>query len=282
MRPEDRVKNFLLFLLLSAFIIPAAAVPVLPEEIYGSVMCGETPAPAGTIITASIGDTVCGQISLQTAGTMGGPGVFHDRLVISGEEPGKTIRFRVNGELANEILIFTPGAVTRLDLTAPESAQIPEGTHASFTASPLVGVAPLTIQFTDLSTGNVTAWSWDFGDGTGSTAQNPPHTYTAAGTYTVTLTVNSNEDTATKQGYIGVLPVLLGDANDDGKINQADTLRVLSEVVGLKEKPARGSAVFRQTDVHTNGIVDIGDALFIAQYNVGLRGPWFDVVSDIG
>lgn len=280
MRSEDRVKNFLLFLLLSAFIVPTAAVPVLPQEVYGSVMCGETPAPAGTIVTASIDDTVCGQITLQTAGTIGGPGVFHDRLVISGEGPGKTIIFRVNGEPANENLIFTPGAVTRLDLTAPESALIPEGTHASFTASPLVGVAPLTVRFTDLSTGNVTAWSWDFGDGTGSSRQSPVHTYVSFGAYTVTLTVNSNEDTATKKTYINVLPVLLGDANDDGTINQADTLRVLSEVVGLKEKPVRGSAVFKQTDVHTNGVVDIGDALFIAQYNVGLRGPWFDLVGD--
>jgi serine protease len=37
-------------------------------------------------------------------------------------------------------------------------------------------------------------WSWDFGDGNGSTAQNPSHTYAADGTYTVTLTVTDDDD----------------------------------------------------------------------------------------
>lgn len=41
--------------------------------------------------------------------------------------------------------------------------------------------------FTDLSTGGATSWSWNFGDGNTSTAQNPSNTYSSAGTYTVTL-----------------------------------------------------------------------------------------------
>ena len=43
--------------------------------------------------------------------------------------------------------------------------------------------------FTDTSTGPITGWLWDFGDGTTSSAQHPTHTYTTPGTYTVTLTV---------------------------------------------------------------------------------------------
>src|SRR5204862_290830 len=43
--------------------------------------------------------------------------------------------------------------------------------------------------------GSVTSWQWTFGDGTtGSTAQNPSHTYSAAGSYTVTLTVKDNQN----------------------------------------------------------------------------------------
>jgi len=61
---------------------------------------------------------------------------------------------------------------------------------ASFTASPTSGTAPLSVQFTDTSTGSPTAWSWSFGDGATSTAQNPSHTYSAAGTYTVSLTAS--------------------------------------------------------------------------------------------
>ena len=48
------------------------------------------------------------------------------------------------------------------------------------------------VQFTSLGTdvdGTVTGWEWDFGDGATSTVRNPAHTYTSAGTYTVTLIV---------------------------------------------------------------------------------------------
>jgi len=77
---------------------------------------------------------------------------------------------------------------------------------ADFSGSPTSGNAPLTVSFTDLSTNNPTSWSWDFGDGGTSTAQNPSYTYNNAGTYSVTLTVsNANgSDTLTRNGYITV------------------------------------------------------------------------------
>lgn len=49
-----------------------------------------------------------------------------------------------------------------------------------------------TIAFTDASSNDPTAWSWDFGDGNSSTAQNPTHTYTENGTYTICLTATNN------------------------------------------------------------------------------------------
>jgi PKD repeat protein len=54
----------------------------------------------------------------------------------------------------------------------------------------------LTANFTDQSSdpdGTITNWSWNFGDGGSSTAQNPSHTYAIDGTYTVTLTVTDND-----------------------------------------------------------------------------------------
>ena len=58
----------------------------------------------------------------------------------------------------------------------------------AFEATPTSGLVPLPVSFNDLTTGDVTDWSWDFGDGTSSTLQNPSHTYTVVGTYTVALT----------------------------------------------------------------------------------------------
>jgi PKD repeat protein len=67
---------------------------------------------------------------------------------------------------------------------------------ASFDAAPSSGTAPLTVYFTDTSTvdsnpitNTVTAWLWRFGDGGTSTTQNPTHTYSAGGAYSVTLTI---------------------------------------------------------------------------------------------
>ncbi|MEO2161587.1 MAG: PKD domain-containing protein, partial [bacterium] len=82
----------------------------------------------------------------------------------------------------------------------------PVGPTAEFSGTPTSGTAPLTVAFSDLSTGDVTGWSWDFGDGGSSSAQNPSHTYSVAGTYTVALTVTGagGTDTATKVGYITV------------------------------------------------------------------------------
>jgi PKD repeat protein len=86
---------------------------------------------------------------------------------------------------------------------------------ANFTANQTTGRAPLDIQFTDLSTGSPISWAWSFGDGSSSSARNPIHTYTAAGTYTVSLTVTNEcgADTSVKEAYIIVSPCPLPDAN---------------------------------------------------------------------
>ncbi|HWR84037.1 MAG TPA: PKD domain-containing protein [Candidatus Deferrimicrobium sp.] len=77
---------------------------------------------------------------------------------------------------------------------------------AQFVGSPTSGCAPLTVNFTDQSTGFPTSWAWDFGDGGTSTAQNPSHTYTTAGSFTVTLTATNTagSDSEIKTNYITV------------------------------------------------------------------------------
>jgi len=63
---------------------------------------------------------------------------------------------------------------------------------ASFTASPSTGTDPLTVQFTDHSSGQGSlSYIWNFGDGTTSTDENPTHVYMNCGNYTVKLTVTN-------------------------------------------------------------------------------------------
>ncbi len=86
------------------------------------------------------------------------------------------------------------------------SGTSPETVMAAFSASPTAGMAPLTVQFSDASTGSIAVRTWDFGDGVTSTAQSPAHSYTAAGVYNVALTVTGpgGSDTETKAAYITV------------------------------------------------------------------------------
>jgi Zn-dependent metalloprotease len=77
---------------------------------------------------------------------------------------------------------------------------------ADFSGSPTAGPFPLTVNFTDQSSNGPTSWSWNFGDTGTSSAQNPSHQYTAAGTYTVTLTATNaaGSDQEVKIDYITV------------------------------------------------------------------------------
>ena len=74
---------------------------------------------------------------------------------------------------------------------------------ANFSSNITSGYAPLSIQFIDTSQ-NATAWNWDFGDSTYSTQQNPMHTYSAAGNYTLTFTVSNENGTDSKTSTINV------------------------------------------------------------------------------
>ena len=76
---------------------------------------------------------------------------------------------------------------------------------ADFGASATCGRAPFTVRFTDGSIGSPVAWAWSFGDGGTSTLQNPAHTYTSNGFYTVTLLASfadGSTRTMTRQWFI--------------------------------------------------------------------------------
>ena len=64
---------------------------------------------------------------------------------------------------------------------------------AVFSVAPATGTAPLTVQFSDASTGDIDTWNWNFGDGETSTEQNPTYIYQNPGDYDVTLQVSGSE-----------------------------------------------------------------------------------------
>jgi PKD repeat protein len=108
------------------------------------------------------------------------------------------------------LVVLASDAVARdyLHNYDPLASGISTAPTANFSGTPTTGTAPLTVKFSDLSTGNPTSWAWDF-DNNGtvdSTAQSPSFTYASAGTYSVKLTVSNATGSNTKinTGYITV------------------------------------------------------------------------------
>ena len=85
------------------------------------------------------------------------------------------------GKYAVALQVFNSAGYS--SLWKPDYITVPPA--AAFTGTPTTGTVPLTVAFTDTSTSTPTVWNWSFGDGNYSNLQNPTHTYTEAGTYSV-------------------------------------------------------------------------------------------------
>ncbi|MGE5412993.1 MAG: PKD domain-containing protein [Syntrophomonadaceae bacterium] len=77
---------------------------------------------------------------------------------------------------------------------------------AAFRISPTGPIIGTTVHFFDGSTGAPTSWSWDFGDGHVANVANPSHFYSAAGTYTVTLSATNAGGTNSASKTVTVTP----------------------------------------------------------------------------
>ena len=134
-----------------------------------------------------------------------GPGIV-------GSNTGQSVTANVGGTYSVTMTTFANTGNTGCTLSQT----------ATFTNSTIAPVASFSAttpclnnstQFTDESTllpnqGTLDAWSWTFGDGTTSTANNPVHTYTAAGTYPVSYTITSSVNcTATYTSMVTVNPL---------------------------------------------------------------------------
>lgn len=119
----------------------------------------------------------------------------------------------------------------------------PPSPSADFSANIQTGEAPLQVNFQDLSTGFPASWEWNFGDGNISTERHPTHTYSAPGTYGVSLTVtnSSGTDTEIKTNYITVAaasPIVTFVATEDAHVDSAKPKANYGNVKTLKVRNA--------------------------------------------
>lgn len=140
---------------------------------------------------------------------------------------------------------------------------------ANFTATPTNGKTPLTVNFTDSSTGPINSWAWDFNnDGViDSTEQNPTYTYIKPGIYTVKLTVTTpyDSDSEIKTDFITLTPVTntrtnktyatIQDAIDDSVTLDGDTILVGSGP--YNEDYSENVNVTKQLTISTRGKVTV-------------------------
>lgn len=170
--------------------IPAAAAP------FANFTATPTSGPAP--LTVNFGDASTGNITAWSWNFGDGTTSTGQTAIKTYANPGTyTVALTVSGPSGNN-------TATKNSLISVAAA--PTTPIADFSATPTSGTPPLTVRFTDSSTGDITNRSWDFGDGGTSTWRNPSHSYAAAGTYTVALTVTGpgGTNTKTQTGYITV------------------------------------------------------------------------------
>ena len=121
-----------------------------------------------------------------------------------------TSRFDVGDAQTYSVSGLTDGAqyycaVTAYDSSKAESAfsdeisvVVPYAPVPNFSAAPANGIAPVSVTFSNATTGSVTTWAWDFGDGTSSSVKSPSHVYSQRGSYTVKLTATGPGGSTTK------------------------------------------------------------------------------------
>jgi uncharacterized repeat protein (TIGR01451 family) len=135
---------------------------------------------------------------------------------------------------------------------------VESGATADFTASPTMGVAPLTVVFTNTSTGGYASSLWAFGDGAISTEDSPTHTY-AAGVYTVSLTVDAS-DTLTRTNYITACHS--ADINCDCVVDVKD----VQAVAGNWRCEVGGGCYDERQDLDGDGIITVIDIMKVVAH----------------
>ncbi|MFN2201993.1 MAG: PKD domain-containing protein [Caldilineaceae bacterium] len=114
-----------------------------------------------------------------------------------------SVEYQAPGSYSVTLTVTGPGGSTTKSNVVVVTEPAPT---ANFSADVTSGPAPLAVSFADQSSGQVSSWQWDFGDGAGSDQPNPHHTYMKPGQYSVSLkaTGGGGSDTLTKTAFVQV------------------------------------------------------------------------------
>jgi PKD repeat protein len=175
-----------------------AYITVNPAPVAPVASFSATPTKGTSPLTVAFTDASTGTGPLTYAWDFG------DGMTSTEQNPSHT--FTVAGRFTVKLTVTSAVGSTTATRRNYITVNRPPAPVPAFVASATTGTAPLAVQFTDRSTGSPTSWKWDFGDGTTSTEQNPSHTYTKAGQYTVKLTATNDggSKTATYRKFITV------------------------------------------------------------------------------
>ncbi|MGD0534086.1 MAG: IPT/TIG domain-containing protein [Methanoregula sp.] len=151
--------------------------PVIPAPVITGISPNQGPLVGGTTVSIS-GSGFTGATGVTFGSTAASSfNVVNDTIITATSPAGTAGTFNIT--------VTTPGGTSAMSpadyytYTGGESG----APIAGFTTNITSGIAPMTVQFTDTSTGSPTMWNWSFGDGiwdngTSLSDQNPVHTYT--------------------------------------------------------------------------------------------------------
>jgi len=130
---------------------------------------------------------------------------FGDGTTSSSASPTHT--YNTPGSYTVSLTYTTSDGCTGI-IRYPDAVKAGQKPLASFSANPTTACAATPVGFTDNSTGNLTSWLWNFGDGITDTSRNPTHFYNDTGYFSIRLIVSNNgcSDTLVKPSYIYIKP----------------------------------------------------------------------------
>jgi len=137
----------------------------------------------------------------------GGAGIWGQAAILSASDMVNRSGFGWSVACSGKtVVVGAPDAYSSGNIRSGQAYVFEPSLMASFSAKPTIGTTPLSVTFSDTSTGRITGWLWDFGDGSTATDQNPVHTYHIPGAYDVNLSVtdSSGRVSMKKSGYISV------------------------------------------------------------------------------